>query len=66
MKKASYHGSKHESGEIHGGKIKGAGELGCGDPGKAAMRVKPRMSGLPFEGGANSFKPKGMKKYNQE
>lgn len=65
MKKSNYHGSKHESGEIHGGP-KGAGELGAGDPGKYAMKVKPRMSGLPFEGGANSYKPKGMKTYNQE
>lgn len=64
-KMSNYSGSKHESGEIHGGP-KGAGELGCGDPGKAAMRVKPRMSGLPFEGGKNSFKPKSMSKYTQE
>lgn len=66
MSKANFHGSKKETGEIHGGKEKGAGQLGCGDPGKAAMRVKPRMSGLPFEGGENSYKPKGMKSYNQE
>jgi len=65
-KRANDHGSEHESGRIHGGEMKGAGELGCGDPGKSAMRVKPRMSGLPFEGGENSYKPKGMKTYNQE
>lgn len=65
-KKADFHGSKHETGEIHGGKVAGAGQLGCGDPGKMAMRVKPRMSGLPFEGGENSYKPKGMSKYSEE
>lgn len=66
MSKANYHGSKKESGQIHGGKVSGAGELGAGNPGKAAMKVKPHMSGLPFEGGANSFKPKGMKSYSKE
>lgn len=66
MSKARSSGSKNETGEIHGGKVKGAGELGCGNPGKAAMRVKPRMAGLPFEGGKNSYSPKGMKTYNQE
>lgn len=65
-KKANFHGSKHETGEIHGGKVAGAGELGGGDPGKAAMRVTPRMSGLPFEGGENSYKPKGMKRSDEE
>jgi hypothetical protein len=65
-KQANYHGSSKETGRIHGGEHAGAGELGCGDPGRAAMKVKPRMSGLPFEGGENSYKPKGMKTYNQE
>jgi len=65
-KQASMSGSSRETGRIHGGEVKGAGELGCGDPGKAAMRVKPSMAGLPFEGGKNSYSPKGMKTYTEE
>lgn len=52
----------------HGGKVKGAGELGgnYGSPGKAAMKVKTKMSGLPYDGVASGKRPKGMKTYNQE
>lgn len=62
--------SKHWSGTNahstmahHGGKVSGAGELGgvYGGPGKAAMKTKPKMSGLPFEGGGNKSKAKVMK-----
>lgn len=63
--KTDFHGSPREDGEIHGGRVAGAGELGCGDPGKAAMRVKPRMSGLPFEG-AKNYSPKGMRASEDE
>lgn len=52
----------HSTMAHHGGKVKGAGELGgdYGSPGKAAMKTKTKMSGTPFEGGKNSFKPKRM------
>lgn len=43
----------------------GAGELGAGNPGKSAMRVKPRMSAA-FEGGANSYSPKKMSIANKK
>lgn len=66
MSKANYHGSKKETGEIHGGKVAGAGELGAGNPGKAAMKVRPTNIGFSSEGGKNSYSPKGMKTYNKE
>lgn len=47
------------------GPVPGAGMLNTGGPGKAAMRVKPRMAGANFQGGANSYSPPGMKTTNQ-
>ena len=51
--KSRIHGSPKETGQVHGGKVKGAGELGGnhGSPGKAAMRVTPKPAGGKFEGG---------------
>lgn len=42
------------------GPVKGAGIVRTGGPGKAAMRVKPNMSGTKFTGGANSYSPPKM------
>lgn len=42
------------------GPVAGAGMLTTGGPGKAAMRVKPRMAGAKFQGGANSYNPPKM------
>lgn len=64
MAKGHFSGTMaHSTMAHHGGKVKGAGELGgnYGGPGKAASKTKSKMSGLPFEGGAGSYKPKGMK-----
>lgn len=62
-----YSGSTSPSDMKHNSGPKGAGELTFGTaPGKAAMKTKPHMSGTGFEGGKNSYSPKGMKTYNQE
>lgn len=62
-----YHGSPHETHKVHGGEVAGTKELGVGSmPGKAAMRVKPALAGLPFEGGAGGKLPKTGKPYTQE
>lgn len=42
------------------GPVPGAGMLNTGGPGKAALRVKPRMAGANFQGGANSYSPPKM------
>lgn len=44
----------------YGSGPKGAGMVTTGGPGKAAMRVKPHMSGTKFSVGSKST-PKGMK-----
>lgn len=48
----------------HGGKVAGAGELGSGGPGKAAMHVKSSSS-VKFDENASGKKPSGMRKANQ-
>lgn len=47
------------------GPVAGAGMLTTGGPGKAAMRVSPRMAGAKFSGGANSYSPPKMSKTSQ-
>ena len=49
--KSKMHGSPKETGQIHGGKVAGAGEVKSGAPGKAAMRTTPKPAGGKFEGG---------------
>jgi hypothetical protein len=54
----------------HAGKFAGAGELGAkqmASPGKASMKTKTKMSGLPFEGSPNGGKSigKNMPKTNK-
>lgn len=50
--KSRIHGSPKETGQVHGGKVKGAGHLGGNHgPGKAATRVTPKPAGGKFEGG---------------
>lgn len=67
-KMKGFHGSPLESHETHGGKVGVPRELTIASaPGKAAMKIKPEMSGSQFEGGEKtSGKAKGLKKYNQE
>lgn len=54
-------GSKAPSAMYSGSGPAGAGQVCTGGPGKAAMRVTPRPAGGKFQGGANSYKPRGMK-----
>lgn len=62
-----YHGSPKETHKTHGGEYAGTKELGVGEgPGKTAMRVKPHLAGLPFEGGAGGKKPKTGRPYTEE
>lgn len=62
-----FHGSPMESHESHGGKEGVPRELTVGSgPGRAAMGIKPSMSGSQFEGGEKtSGKAKGLKITNQ-
>jgi len=59
-------GSSAHRNERSGAGPAGAGEVATGGPGKAAGRVRPHISGAQFEGGANSYSPKGMKTYSEE
>jgi hypothetical protein len=53
---------------VHGGKVAGAGELGrtMASPGTAAKKVKPKMSGLPFQGAKNVKNVKSDKAKKQD
>jgi len=66
--KHGYHGSPKETHKIHGGKAMVPKELTATSmPGKAAMRIKPQMSGSQFEGGEKtSGKAKGLRTYREE
>lgn len=62
-----YHGSPKETHKVHGGKMAGTRELGIGaHPGKFAMKIKPGLAGLPFEGGSKGKIPKTGRPYTEE
>ncbi len=67
MRGYSGHGAVSTSGsgrhhEMSGpGPVAGAGEVRMASTNPTAKRIKPRMAGANFQGGANSYSPKGLK-----
>ena len=60
-KVANTSGSGVHRGMIGAGPVAGAGEVRMAGTNPTAKRVKMRPAGGKFEGGANSYSPKGMK-----
>lgn len=59
-------GSPRHTERVGAGSGMSAGQVSCGGPGKAAMRVTPHMSAAQFQGGANSYSPGKMSTYREE